>query len=251
MMYLAFSKEISLIADMPAIIAVRLPDGELGATLRSLCDLVDISRQGQLQRIHRNPSLAEALQEASISTPGGPQQAEVLLNWAISIWATGLQTTRLPRAKQTAVKVLQREAFAAIRQAFAEPENTEAPAPEAPAPEASQYSLHRVRQDLLQAAQGIINAAEGIGHFDGEHQALVERVTALEGGAAGPTIGVEPQRLAQVYLFANRLRQRRSWPITKTLAGLAEHFHVTDVFDLPEKNWPAVLEWFESLLEDW
>ncbi|HEY7417023.1 MAG TPA: hypothetical protein VH593_17685 [Ktedonobacteraceae bacterium] len=107
MMYLAISKEIPLIDGMSAIVAVRLPDGELGATLRSLCELVSIDRDGQIQRIRRNPSLAEALQEASISTPGGPQQAEVLLNWAISIWAAGLHTSRLPVAKRPAARVLQ------------------------------------------------------------------------------------------------------------------------------------------------
>ena len=76
-------------------------------------------------------------------------------------------------------------------------------------------------------------------------------MTALEGGPTRPLVGYSPQRLAQVYLLANRLRQRRGWPIAETLAALAEHFRVADVFDLPEKDWPAIVDWFTSLLEDW
>jgi hypothetical protein len=248
MMYLALSKEVSLIAGMPPIIAVRLPNGELSATLRSLCDLLDLNQRGQIQRIRRNPSLAEALQEAIISTPGGPQQADVLLNWAISIWATGLQSTRLPEAKQAAVKVLQREAFAAIRQAFVKAKDdasaSEAAAPPPRASEAAESSLRQIRQGLLLAVQGVTN-------FEVEHQALVERVAALEGGPTGSTIGVLPQRLAHVYLLANRARQRYGYPIAATLAGLAEHFHAADVYDLPERDWSAILDWFASVLEEW
>ncbi|HEU5369957.1 MAG TPA: hypothetical protein VFU69_15900 [Ktedonobacterales bacterium] len=112
----------TIIAGAPPLIAVCLPDGELGATLRSLCDLLDLNQRGQIQRIRRSQSLAEALQEATISTPGGPQQAEVLLNWAISVWAAGLQPSRLSEAKQAAARVLQQRAFAAIEQAFTRPE---------------------------------------------------------------------------------------------------------------------------------
>jgi hypothetical protein len=85
MISLALSKAVIIIAGLPPSVAVRLPDGELGATLRSLCDLLGISQRGQIQRIRRSQSLAQALQETTINTPGGPQQVEVVLLWAISI----------------------------------------------------------------------------------------------------------------------------------------------------------------------
>lgn len=99
--------------------------------------------------------------------------------------------------------------------------------------------------------EGLLLVVEGISSFEGEHQALVERVTALEGGTAHPVISSPAQRLWQIHLWANQLRQRRGWPIADTRAALAQHFSVADVFDLPEKDWPAVCDWFTSLLEEW
>lgn len=101
-------------------------------------------------------------------------------------------------------------------------------------------------------------AIEGIIRFEAEHQALKERVTALEeritaleGGTAHPVIDYSAQRLWQIHLFADQLRQRRGLPIGETLEALAEHFGVVDAFDLPEKDWPAIRDWFTSLLEEW
>lgn len=79
-------------------------------------------------------------------------------------------------------------------------------------------------------------------------QDLEERVTVLEGGPARPSlIGFSPQRLAHIYLLAARVRASMGYPIATILAGLAEHFRVADVYDLPESAWPAILDWFESL----
>lgn len=246
-MYLAVSKDVILVADMPPIVAVRLPDGRLGATLRSLCDLVAINRQGQIQRIHRSHSLAKALQEAIISTPGGPQQAEVLLNWAISIWAAGLHTSRLSEAKQAAATVLQELAFAAIERAFDQPQDNPAPS-QAHAP---QSRLHQMREGLLLVVEEINSLQAEQQAMGGHMTVLEERVTALESGTAHPAIDSPAERLWQIHLFANQLRQRRGWPIAETRAALAEHFRVADVFDLPEKEWPAIRDWFTSLLEEW
>src|ERR1051326_3217857 len=104
----------TIVPGAPPIIVARLPDGESGATLRSLCNLLGLDQSGQSQRIRRSSLLAVALQEVIISTSGGPQQAEVLLDWAISIWAAGLQVSRLSEAKQAIVQVLQQKAFAAF-----------------------------------------------------------------------------------------------------------------------------------------
>jgi hypothetical protein len=244
MMYLAVSKDVTLVAGMPPIVAVRLPDGKLGATLRSLCDLVDINRQGQIQRIHRSQSMAKALQEAVISTPGGPQQAEVLLNWAISIWAAGLHTSRLSEVKQAAAAVLQELAFAAIERAFDQPQDN-------PAPLQADISEARQPDVAGQISQGFSVLSASFITLATEHENLKERVTVLEGGTTHSVIGYSGQRLLQIHLFADQLRQWRGWPIAETLTALAEHFGVADVFDLPEKDWPAIRDWFTSLLEEW
>jgi predicted GIY-YIG superfamily endonuclease len=106
------------IAGAPRIVAVRLPDGRLGATLRSLCKVLNLDQVAQLRRVRHSRLLAKALHEATISTPGGPQRVGVLLNWALAMWAAGLQVTELPETKRAAALVLQSEAFTAIEQAF-------------------------------------------------------------------------------------------------------------------------------------
>jgi hypothetical protein len=76
------------------------------------------------------------------------------------------------------------------------------------------------------------------------------RITAPEAGEVRSTLGSFAERLVQINLLASRARQKYGYPIAMTLAGLAERFQVADVFDLPDKDWPAVLDWFSALLEE-
>jgi hypothetical protein len=192
----------TIIAGAPPVISARLPDGRTGSTLRSLCKALDLDRYGQAARIKRDPVLAGALVTVLLDSPSGQQQTQVLLSWAIPIWLSGLNTTRLSEAKHA-------------------------------------LALH-IQQ----------KAVEGLTSFEAEHQAVIDRVTALEGGSARPTVGLSGQRLEYIYLLAARARQKYGYPIAMTLAGLAERFQVADVFDLPDKDWPAVLDWFSALLEE-
>ncbi len=79
---------------------------------------------------------------------------------------------------------------------------------------------------------------------------LALRVTALEARDASPSLDLSPEHLKYVYHLARQLRQQRGLPVGDILAMLAEHFRVEDVSLLPEKDWPAVLDWFASLLEE-
>lgn len=193
-----------------------------------------------------------------------------MLDWAIPIWAAGLNVSRLPEAKQAAALALQRQVFVAIEHAFAdehvssEPEHiTSVPPPpsEAPAPQSVwreghaffdhleaefgglSREVHEVRQEQQETRSHLAAMAQ-------EQQDLKERITLLEGGAARPVIGVSPQRLAHLYLLANRVRQRHGYRIAATLAALVAHVQVEEVYDLPESAWPVILDWFASLLED-
>jgi hypothetical protein len=233
---------VPLIENELPIDAVSMPDKQQGATMRSLCALLDIDKGRQVARIKRNPGLSAALVLMLVETPGGPQSTEVLQSWAIPIWAAGLHTSRLPERKRALALILQQKAFTAIEQAFAQPKN-DAPASPPPPPEPAQSSLRQIKE-------GLLLAVEGLSSFEAEYQAVVDRVTTLEGGPARPLVGFSPQRLAQINLLAYRARQKHGYPIAMTLAGLAERFQVADVFDLPDKDWPAVLDWFSALLEE-
>ncbi len=77
------------------------------------------------------------------------------------------------------------------------------------------------------------------------------RIAALEARDASPATGLSGQRLEYIFRCAHQFQQRHGARIDETLAGLAAHFRVENIYYLPERDWPAVLEWFESLLEEW
>ena len=238
-MELAISKLVSIAPDVPPIIAVQLPDKRIGATLHSLCEKLDLNRVGQMQRIRRSPKLGRALLVVRVATPGGPQQMDVLQAWAISVWLTGLQATRLPEEKQALALLLQEKAFETIERAFSQPEQ----APPDPIPEAPQSALGQIRQAILLLNEGLAlleaEQQEVRSQFHTERQEWLNRQAVLE---------YDQQRLAQVYLLAGRLRSEQGRRIEGTLAALAASFGVEDVSDLPENVWPDVLVWFDHQL---
>ena len=216
------------------LIVVQLPNEDIAISLQSLCNMLKVERNMQIKRIRNDEVLLKQLAQVILQTPGGPQVSAVLTDWAVPIWASGLNISRLPENKQTLALVLQQEAIAAVEYAFTRPE-TNASATEVHTHRSPQSIIAQIRQQFSRSSEGDLKGV----------------VTALESKPTTSIIGFSPQRLSHIYLLAYRLRQRHHMPIAETLAGLADHFRVADVFDLPEKEWPTILDWFSSLLEDW
>ena len=171
--------------------AVQFPDGPRGATVRSLCKFASLAYAAQSHRIRRTPGLKDAIRTIILNTPGGHQATDVLLDWAISIWATGLQTTRLSEEKQTVALILKEGAVAAIEQAL----SPHSPVSEQEAPaqpvEAPTSAIGQIRQTVLLLAENFStleaewqeerrqSAAElqeqrsHLAALEGKHQALV------------------------------------------------------------------------------
>lgn len=118
---------VSIVEGELPIDAVRMPDGRPGATLRSLCALLDIDKGRQVARIRRSPGLSAALVLMVVDTPGGPQPTDVIKAWVVPTWASTLHTSRLPERKQALALIVQQEAFAAIERAFDPPQDNPAP----------------------------------------------------------------------------------------------------------------------------
>ncbi len=76
---------VQLAPASPPLEALLVPDGARGAGVRSLCRFLDVSHQGQVQRIKRQPELANALHVVTISTTTGPKEALMLESHAIAI----------------------------------------------------------------------------------------------------------------------------------------------------------------------
>jgi predicted GIY-YIG superfamily endonuclease len=242
-----------------AVMAVLLPDGQSGAVLTMLCAMLDLQPGTQARLVRKNPVLSEALVLVTLPTPGGEQTTNVLLAWAIALWAAGLRQGTRPDSYKDLLLTIQRLAGRVIASEFAQEMMSSAftsqSSPNQPPPPQSVWQEWHTLWDHLQGA------VEGLGLEQQNvynHLAVVpydlhkqgRRIAALEAGHASPAGGLSDAQLGYIYRRAHQAPQRSGYPVAKILAGLAEHFRVEDVSDLPEKDWPAVLEWFAGLLEE-
>lgn len=250
---------VRIIDSAPPIYAVKIENLHKGATLRSLCAELDLARHAQATRIKRDPALAGALVVVPLDSPGGQQQTEVLLSWAIPIWLSGLNITRLSEEKQALALYMQQKAVDLIEQAFAEPGHATASPPpsQAPAPQ-SVWQEWRALGDRLEAEyEGLRREVHedrqetrnrlAVVEYDQHNLAL--RVVAIEASDARPAGGLSAQQLGHICQLVQQLHAQQGYRVVDLLTGLADHFRVEDFTALPEKDWPAVLVWFDSLLE--
>jgi hypothetical protein len=265
----AIIKAVTLADNLQPIEAVKLSDGWLGATIRSLCILLNISRFSQLVRIRRSPKLASALVQITVNTTGGPQKLEVLASWAIPIWATGLQISRLALEKQEVARLVQEHAYQAIARAFVqqatETEPAEAPkrAPARPnhtqeGPYAS--DLGRMFATIGTAMETRFTDIETrLAAREQEEQAILVRLKRLDAQIAhlanvrdgrdtfAPTLDVEQQRTLVNLLWS--VRRLTGQPFGQLAAELAEACGVADLTDIPQPAWPEILAWVKRKMD--
>ena len=258
----AIIKAVTLADDLQPIEAVKLADGWLGATIRSLCILLNISRFSQLVRIRRSPKLASALVQITINTTGGPQKLEVLAAWAIPIWATGLQISRLASEKQEAARLVQEHAYQAIARAFAsQPIETEPAAAPKRAPDRFNSSSESPRaSDLVRmfAAMGaaletrFTDIETRLAAREQEEQAILVRLKRLANAREGrdtlaPALNAEQQRTLVSLLWS--ARRLTGQPFGQLATELAEACGVADVADIPQPAWPEIVAWVKRKLD--
>jgi hypothetical protein len=92
------------------ILAVRLPDNRIAATLTSLCTMLAIHPESQVRRIRRNKDLVEHLLFALVETTGGLQRMAVLIAEAIPFWVVRLHFDQIAPEKREFVIFLKMEA---------------------------------------------------------------------------------------------------------------------------------------------
>lgn len=190
-------REVCLRSDLQPIEVIQFPDGSTGATVRSLCRLLGISRQGQVQRIKRTPELMVAFIQVSVATPAGPRLFDVLLDYAISIWAIGIDAGRLEPHQQERVALIKEDAVEAIKRAFSDQDDSavmEELPPAIDAWEQVQAGLAAIAAGIEQTQVGLRQAQDGFGQVQAgvsqlqrafialaqEQQMLLARLAALE-----------------------------------------------------------------------
>jgi len=78
------------------LVAVRGEDGTVWIPVRQLCDAIGVSRQGQMDRIARDPILGEELRSGSVTLPDGrTYEMSCLPLKFVRGWLFGINATRI------------------------------------------------------------------------------------------------------------------------------------------------------------
>ncbi len=103
------------------LIAIRAEDGHVYVSISHLSDAIGLDRQGQSQRIGRQPILLDGFRRATIETPGGNQTAGMLRVDLIPLWLAGVNTGRISEEeRRNKIERYQREAAKVLWEAFQE-----------------------------------------------------------------------------------------------------------------------------------
>lgn len=234
------------------ILAVLLPDNRVAVSLRALCRMLNVARNGQMQRIRRDKNLSQQLLLARVETSRGPRPMEVLVVEAIrSFHRAFFKEDAEPAAKTARKRSSQPDEWVE-----ADGSNSTLDSP---------YELlYAALDDAKRAIRGIEREQGQTETQIGDRFARIEkyesrveaRLAQLE-QRAGQTSDSEaeqaapdnerilsPLHLVQVSVLARSLRARTGERIDAMMADLAETFGVEDVSDIPDAGWEHVRSWF-------
>lgn len=100
--------------------AVHANDGRVYASLRHMCQALDIDMTGQRQRIQRHKVLKNGLGACKMQTPGGAQETYVLRVDLVPLWLTGIRTSMVKDEIRLKLERFQEEAATVLWEAFQE-----------------------------------------------------------------------------------------------------------------------------------
>ena len=258
------------------VIAVKLPDGKIGAVLRNMCEALQIDRKSQVRRIREDELIADCLVLVQVETDGGPQATDVLIAWAIPYWLLGVQLNRVAPEKHEAILFFKRRGADILYQHFSQtpvspqsiavvPTEVTSPVkPVEPTPDASDEEWasyyeqmarlrrwkHGVDMRLFQVDIRLEEVEQRQDAME-SHMENVEEVTRLIPEIIqqlGPqTLSPEHQRSVQA--SAKRLHELTGVPYPTIYDELRQYFHVGTYTQIPEAQWSEVIAWFQKRIE--
>lgn len=251
------------------VMAMRMPDDRIAATLHSLCDAVQLDYIGQLQRIQRQPSLAKWLHRIAVLTLAGRQEVDVLIVTAIPAWLIGIQLSRLAPEKQALILRFQDEAVDTLyRYFFKGDARSDAQATSERSPEPEVAPKEWVEAEAVSSLQDDIweRLYQVMAGFEREWQATKADITSIKADIVGMKADIAALKAAQaqkpagaarraddrlspdhflhLYVLARSLESRTGEPLGAVMRELAAAFEVTDVGELPDSAWDGILAWF-------
>ena len=242
------------------IMAAQLLDDRIIATLQSFCDALQLDYLGQVQRIRRQPILAEQFLVVPLITETGWQLAEVLTTVAIPLWLAGIQLTRLAPEKRALTLAFQREAVDTLYRYFYKRDAKQASQSTTTHSEPPRSALE-MHIEAWQETEREWDAKEAryearIATLERQQAQMAARLASLEQQRDGGARGEEPPsqsgpilsqaHIGQVYALAHHQRRQTGEQIRDMLQDLADTFDVPDMSDIPDEGWDHVLRWFWS-----
>jgi hypothetical protein len=254
------------------ILAARLRDWRMAASVDSLCKMLSLAKHGQMERIRRNKDLAEHLLIILVEMPSGPQLVDALVAEAIRPWVMGVQINLIVPEKRPLINALKEHAYEALSHALLkpEPEQVVEPAPEpqmAPPPRIvpdepsvapgspwdrlldaqhiSLEALHDLRQQAEQQERNYRSMAGQIVVFEEWLMSLDRRVAAFQGSAAQsePQPGLSAAHLVDMRTLFRLLEQTTGRAQAELTQELLEAFRVSAIDAIPDRLWSDVLTW--------
>ncbi len=227
------------------VLSVRLPDGHVGTSHNALCRMFDLSRTTQIQRIQRNENLASQLVLVRVQTTGGPQNIEVLIVDAIPDWVLGVQINKLAPEKRPLLLALKAEAFDVFYGYFFKTDGEQADQPTTKQlPESDD-----MWEKLYQLIAGFETEWRSMKTDMASMKADIARLKAAQeqkpvGAARRAEDRLSPDHFLHLYVLARSLESRTGEPLGAVMRELAAAFQVTDIGELPDSAWDAILSWF-------
>lgn len=242
------------------MVVVRLPDSRPGIVLRWICENLQIATTGQVTRIKRTEAIADDLVYVRVQTDGGPQIMPTLILRAVPFWLAGIDPKRVREEIRPEILRYQREVVDVLYQWAQSPKAIAAPTnlvpaeritkPTPPADDADlddwgEYHQQMVlwinwKRDIEQWRGNVESRLEGLEEVTNLIPEILERL--------GPqTLTSDHQRAVQKYVQLAHEATGRSYGTIYDQLKTA--FGVSKYSDVPDLDWPRVVNWFQAQLE--
>lgn len=247
------------------IIVVRLPDGQPGVVLRSLCDNLQLEPTAQVRRIRRTQAIVNDLVYTRIQTEGGLQIAPTLILHAVPFWLAGIDTKRVRDEIRPDIIRYQREVVDVLYAWAQSPKTTPtdlAPTehlkqPIMPVQNASALAWVEYHQQMATFYQWKATTDMRIDALEDRQSEIENRLDDHRRVLAfipeilerlGPET-LTPQHYRQVQTLAKSLHQTTNKPYPTIYDDLKTAFEKARIEDLLEDDWPEIENWFKIQIE--
>ncbi len=250
-----------------SVVAVRLPDGRIGAVISNMCSILKMDVASQIRRLREDETTIDSLVQVQIQTKTrGSQIMGVLIAWAIPYWLSNIQLSRIKDdEKREAIAYFKKEAANVLYAHFSQKAMTltepiqsivssEPRQPEYDASSLAWAEYHRqmaafyqwkattdTRLDLLEERQGEIE-----NKLD-EHRRVLAFIPEILERLGPETLTVKHQQ--QMRALVDHLSDATGKTHKGIYSELYVAFEVPRYQEIREEDWDKVLNWFQVQMD--